>query len=79
VSALVGVPVLGLLTLYLSERWAVVWHDVAVFFSLGSRAKLKERLVEEGSVLADAVEGLAGEYRPRLDAPAAPVDVVAGR
>ncbi|WP_434382679.1 lysophospholipid acyltransferase family protein [Melittangium boletus] len=79
VVALVGVPLLGLLTLYLSERWAVVWHDVAVFFSLGSRARLKERLVEEGSALSDAVEGLAGEYRPRLDGTRAPVDVVAGR
>jgi len=76
---LVGVPLLALLTLYLSERWAVVWHDVAVFFTLGSRAKLKERLVAEGGALADAVERLAGEYRPRLDASPAPSDMSAGR
>jgi glycerol-3-phosphate O-acyltransferase / dihydroxyacetone phosphate acyltransferase len=64
----VAAPLIAIVTLYLSERWRVVLHDVAVFFTLGSRAKLKERLVQEGSVLADAVEGLAGEYRPRLDA-----------
>ena len=71
VPVLLGVPPLALLTLYLSERWGVVLHDVSVFFTLGSRARLKALLLSEGDRLATEVERLAGEYKPRLDAPPA--------
>ncbi|HSP81959.1 MAG TPA: lysophospholipid acyltransferase family protein [Myxococcaceae bacterium] len=67
VGALVGVPSLALFTLYFSERQAVVFRDVSVFFTLGNRARLKSLLLTEGERLAAEVERLAGEYRPRLE------------
>ena len=72
VPVLLGVPPLALLTLYLSDRWEVVMHDVSVFFTLGNRARLKTLLLSGGERLAAEVERLADEYRPRLDAPASP-------
>jgi hypothetical protein len=71
VVAFLGVPPLGLFTLYFSERQVVLLHDVGVFFTLGSRARLKARLLAEGERLSAEVERLAGEYQPRL---APPVD-----
>jgi glycerol-3-phosphate O-acyltransferase / dihydroxyacetone phosphate acyltransferase len=79
VVVLLGVPPLALLTLYFSERWSVVRHDVSVFFTLGSRARLKARLLAEGGGLAEQVERLAGEYHPRLASAAVPPDVIPGR
>jgi glycerol-3-phosphate O-acyltransferase / dihydroxyacetone phosphate acyltransferase len=79
VAILLGVPPLALLTLYFSERWRAVLHDVSVFFTLGSRARLKARLLAEGGGLAREVERLAGEYHPRLASPAPPPDVIAER
>ncbi len=76
---LVGVPPLALFTLYFSERWLVVLRDVSVFFTLGSRVRLKALLLNEGERLSAEVEQLAGEYRPRLDPGGAPSPVVAGR
>ncbi|MFL5351135.1 lysophospholipid acyltransferase family protein [Archangium sp.] len=76
---LLGVPPLALFTLYFSERWRVVLRDVSVFFTLGSRARLKARLLTEGERLAAEVDQLAGEFRPRLDPPVAPLAVIAGR
>lgn len=76
---LLGVPPLALFTLYFSDRWQVLLHDVSVFFTLGSRRRLKARLLTEGERLAAEVEQLAGEYQPRLDQPVAPLAVVAGR
>jgi 1-acyl-sn-glycerol-3-phosphate acyltransferase len=75
------VPPLAIFTLYFSERWQVVLRDVSVFFTLGSRARLKALLLHEGERLAEEVERLAGEYQPRLEPPVAPlsVAVVAGR
>ncbi|WNG34540.1 acyltransferase [Archangium violaceum] len=76
---LLAVPPLSLFTLYFSERWGEVLRDVSVFFTLGSRARLKARLLNEGERLAAEVDQLAGEYRPRLEQPIAPLAVVAGR
>ncbi|HEX8699398.1 MAG TPA: lysophospholipid acyltransferase family protein [Myxococcaceae bacterium] len=69
VVALVGVPPLALFTLYFSERWAVVWRDIGVFFTLGSRGRLKALLLQDGERLSAEVEKLAGEYRPRVEQP----------
>jgi glycerol-3-phosphate O-acyltransferase / dihydroxyacetone phosphate acyltransferase len=69
VGVLAGVPPLALFTLYFSERQAVVFRDVSVFFTLGNRARLKSLLLAEGERLAAEVERLAGEYRPRLEQP----------
>jgi 1-acyl-sn-glycerol-3-phosphate acyltransferase len=65
--AFVGVPPLALFTLYFSERWLEVLRDVAVFFTLGGRARLKALMLAEGERLGAEVERLAGEYRPRLE------------
>jgi 1-acyl-sn-glycerol-3-phosphate acyltransferase len=64
---LVGVPPLALFTLSFSERQVGVLHDIGVFFTLGSRARLKARLLAEGERLSAEVDKLAGEYRPRLE------------
>lgn len=72
VVALVGVPPLALFTLYFSERQVVLLHDIGVFFTLGSRARLKARLLAEGDRLSAEVEKLAGEYQPRLAQHSAP-------
>jgi glycerol-3-phosphate O-acyltransferase / dihydroxyacetone phosphate acyltransferase len=65
--ALVGVPPLALFTLYFAERWAVLRRDIGVFFTLGSRARLKALLLQDGERLSAEVEKLAGEYRPRVE------------
>ncbi|MBN1209286.1 MAG: 1-acyl-sn-glycerol-3-phosphate acyltransferase [Myxococcaceae bacterium] len=72
VLALVGVPPLALFTLYSLERWAVLKRDIGVFFTLGSRARLKALLLQDGERLSAEVERLAGEYRPRVEQPASP-------
>jgi 1-acyl-sn-glycerol-3-phosphate acyltransferase len=77
-----GIPPLALFTLYFSERWLVVLRDVSVFFTLGSRVRLKALLLTEGERLATEVDRLAGEYRPRLEqggSPLPPSTVVAER
>lgn len=66
VLALVGVPPLALFTLYFSERWEGLTRDIGVFFTLGSRARLKALLLQDGERLSAEVEKLAGEYRPRV-------------
>jgi hypothetical protein len=60
---------LALFTRYFLVRWREVVRDVGVFFVLGSRARLKARLLEEGARLAGEVERLAGEYGPRVSPP----------
>jgi len=65
--ALVGVPPLALFTLYFMERWAGLKWDIGVFFTLGSRARLKALLLQDGERLAAEVEKLADEYRPRVE------------
>ncbi|EAU63181.1 glycerol-3-phosphate acyltransferase, putative [Stigmatella aurantiaca DW4/3-1] len=71
VGALLGVPPLALFTLYFSERWSVLWHDITVFFSLGNRSRLKALLQADGEQLSLELERLANEYRVRLESPSA--------
>jgi len=72
VVALVGVPPLALFTLYFLERWAGIQRDIGVFFTLGSRARLKALLLQDGERLSAEVDKLAGEYRPRVEQTASP-------
>lgn len=67
VAAGLGVPPLALFTLSFSERLSGLLRDVAVFFTLGGRGRLKARLRAEGERLSAEVEQLAGEYQPRLE------------
>ena len=69
VATFLAVPPLALFTLYFAERWESLRRDIGVFFTLGNRARLKALLLADGERLASEVERLAGEYRPKLDAP----------
>ncbi len=60
-----ALPLAGF-TAYFFGRLADVRQDVAVFFSLGSRRRLKSGLLAEGERLRADVEGLADEYRARV-------------
>ncbi|MFP2907240.1 lysophospholipid acyltransferase family protein [Pyxidicoccus sp. 3LFB2] len=71
VATFLAVPPLALFTLYFSERWGTLRHDIGVFFTLGNRTRLKARLLADGERLASEVERLADEYRPKLDGSAA--------
>ncbi|MFZ5468535.1 MAG: 1-acyl-sn-glycerol-3-phosphate acyltransferase [Myxococcota bacterium] len=57
---------LALYTRYFLERRKSALRDIVVFFALGSRARLKSRLLLEGEKLAQEIEALAAEYRPRV-------------
>ncbi len=72
VAVFLAVPPLALVTLYFSERWDSLRQDIGVFFTLGSRTRLKALLLAEGERLASEVEHLAGEYRPKLEAAVTP-------
>ncbi len=63
---LAGCLPLALFTRYFLERKRRVLRDVQVFFVLGSRAKLKAKLLVEGERLAAEMERLAAEYRARV-------------
>jgi glycerol-3-phosphate O-acyltransferase / dihydroxyacetone phosphate acyltransferase len=67
VAALVVLPPLALFTVYFSERWGVLWHDITVFFALGNRSRLKALLQADGVQLATELEQLATEYRGQLE------------
>jgi glycerol-3-phosphate O-acyltransferase / dihydroxyacetone phosphate acyltransferase len=71
VGALLGLPPLALFTLYFSERWSVLWHDITVFFALGNRSRLKALLQADGAQLATELEQLAREYQDQLERPSA--------
>ncbi len=65
-GALLGVPPLALFTRYfLERRWAAL-RDARTFFVLLSRKRLKAGLRTEGAVLAQQVEGLVAEFKPRV-------------
>ena len=57
---------LAMFTRYFFERWKVAIRDIQIFFTLGFRGRLKERLLAEGERLASEVDRVADEYRPRL-------------
>jgi glycerol-3-phosphate O-acyltransferase / dihydroxyacetone phosphate acyltransferase len=66
VAALVGTLPLALYTRYWLERRAAALHDARTFFVLGSRQRLKERLVAEGEVIAAQLQALVKELEPRV-------------
>ena len=63
---------LALFTRWFVEHWKSALRDIRVFFTLGSRVRLKGLLLSEGERLATELEQLATELGPRAD-PAAPV------
>lgn len=73
-ATLAGCLPLALFTRYFLERKRRVLRDVQVFFVLGSRTKLKARLLVEGERLAAELEQLAAEYRERVGEPRATRD-----
>lgn len=67
VMLLAALP-LALFTRYFYERRRAALSDLLAFFRLGSRARLREHLIAEGDALADTLQGLVEEYRPRVEA-----------
>jgi glycerol-3-phosphate O-acyltransferase/dihydroxyacetone phosphate acyltransferase len=66
VSIMVGVLPFALFTRYFFERRLSAVRDALVFFALGSRARLKARLLAEGESIASEIEKVAAELQPRL-------------
>lgn len=60
-----GLP-LAVFTRVFLERLRNTLRDVLTFFTLGSRARLKAALLVEGERLADEIEDVAKELRPRV-------------
>jgi 1-acyl-sn-glycerol-3-phosphate acyltransferase len=57
---------LALYTRYFVERRRSAFGDVLTFFTIGSRSRLKDRLIYEGEALAAQIEKVAVELRPRV-------------
>lgn len=72
VFTVVSVMPFALFTRYFYERRRAAIRDALVFFTLGSRATLKARLLVEGEKLSTALESVAAEYRPRVAVDAVP-------
>lgn len=66
VAVLIGTLPLALFTRVFLERRASALRDVRMFLVLGSRARLKARLVAEGDAIASQIEAVAQELRPRI-------------
>ncbi|MDQ3263210.1 MAG: 1-acyl-sn-glycerol-3-phosphate acyltransferase [Myxococcota bacterium] len=60
---------LALFTRYFFERRRIALRDMKVFFTLGSRVKLRAMLLAEGDRLAAEIEATALEYKPRVMEP----------
>lgn len=69
-GVLLGAIPLAVFTRYFFERRRIALHDMQVFFTLGSRQRLRERLLAEGERLSRAIEETALQYRPRVLDPA---------
>ncbi len=65
VVALCGALPLASFTRYFVERWRTVLRDLFTWFTLGSRARLKAMLLVEGERLAEKLEKVAVELKPR--------------
>jgi hypothetical protein len=70
IMVLVGAIPLAVFTRYFLERRRIALHDMQVFFTLGSRARLRTLLLSEGDRLAREIEETAVLYRPRVLEPA---------
>jgi glycerol-3-phosphate O-acyltransferase / dihydroxyacetone phosphate acyltransferase len=66
ITVLCGCLPLALFTRYFLERRQSALRDALVFLTLGSRARLKARLLAEGELLAAEIEKVAAQYRPRV-------------
>lgn len=64
--ALVGALPLAFFTRYFLERRRAAIADVVTFFVLGSRSRLKARLLVEGEALSTEIEKTVSELRPRV-------------
>ncbi|MBS1148310.1 MAG: 1-acyl-sn-glycerol-3-phosphate acyltransferase [Myxococcaceae bacterium] len=64
--ALAGALPLAFFTRYFLERRRAAIADVVTFFVLGSRSRLKARLLVDGEALAAQIEKTVTELRPRV-------------
>lgn len=65
-TSLAVVPALALFTRWYLERRAAAFRDARVFFLFFSRQRLKARLLAEGASLAQAIDAVAEELKPRV-------------
>lgn len=65
-ATLIGTLPLALFTRIFLERRASALRDIRMFLVLGSRKRLKARLVAEGDAIAAQIETVAEELRPRI-------------
>ncbi|MBX7098291.1 MAG: lysophospholipid acyltransferase family protein [Myxococcaceae bacterium] len=57
---------LAMFTRYFIERWRGALGDIRTFFTLGNRGRLKALLLVEGERLAEEIDRVASELRPRV-------------
>lgn len=67
ISLAVAAAIVALFTRYALEHLADAWKDARVFFTLGSRARLKALLLVEGERLSAELERLASELGARVE------------
>lgn len=70
VATLVGVLPFAVVTRQFYEGRISAVRDALVFLALGSRVRLKARLLAEGETIAAEIEKVAAELQPRLGQPA---------
>jgi 1-acyl-sn-glycerol-3-phosphate acyltransferase len=66
VGVLVGALPLAVFTRYFLERRRANLRDALTFLVLGNRVRLKAQLLVEGEQLANEIETVAAEFRPRV-------------
>ena len=69
--ALFGAMTLALFTRYFLERRRAAINDIAAFFQLGNRSRLRQHLLFEGERLQEDIQRLVAEFKPVLDAESA--------
>jgi len=66
--AWLGALPLALFTRYFLERRKAMVKDIAAFFKLGNRSRLRQHLLFEGERLQEDIQRLVAEFKPRVDA-----------
>lgn len=67
-AALLGSLPLAIFTRYFLERRKAAINDIATFFMLGNRSRLRQHLLFQGERLQEEIQQLVAEIKPRVDA-----------
>ncbi len=74
IIALLGSLPLAVFTRYFLERRKAAFNDIAAFFKLGNRSRMRQHLLFEGERLQEDIQNLVAEFKPRVDAESAPLE-----